>query len=185
MTTVQRSLRDEVRLNHRRGRIVLAVDGACDTRGFADGLADTFAEEGAAVYRASIGDFRLPPADRASEGAGAIDEATFRRVLLDPFRMGEGAGFQLAAYDPDRDAPRPAQWVTAPRDAVLIVDGHYLLTRNLRGAWNFSLWLEAPADPSDENLVAYIHDTRPKFVATAIVDVADAAQPVRVFGDFC
>ena len=54
------------------------------------------------------------------------DYATFRRVLIDPFRDGtqtSGAtGFQLAAFDVARDSVIESQWVTAPRDAVLVVE---------------------------------------------------------------
>jgi uridine kinase len=184
VTTLQRSLRDEVRQHYRGGRIVLAIDGATSTADFADGLAETFAEEGAAVFRASIDGFLRPPAERA-DGPAGIDEATFRRVLLDPFRMGEGAGFQLAAVDAARGTALLAHWTTAPRDAVLIVDGRYLLAPALRGAWNWSLWLDAPVDPADEALSAYVRTARPKFAASAIVSHADPAAPVRVFGDFC
>ena len=41
-------------------------------------------------------------------------------MLIDPFRVGAGAGFQLAVFDVARDTPIEAQWVTAPRDAVLL-----------------------------------------------------------------
>src|SRR3546814_9596941 len=60
VTTLQRELRDEVRQNYRAGRIILGVDGI-DGAGktvFADGLADVFAEDGAAVFRASMDGFR-------------------------------------------------------------------------------------------------------------------------------
>lgn len=162
---------------------MLAVDGAADTAAFADGLADVFAEEGGAVFRASIADFSTPPAERPK--ATEIDEATFRRVLLDPFRMGEGAGFQLAAYDRARGTAVPASWVTAPRTATLIVDGHRLVGGGLKGAWNWSLWLDTPVDPADESLAAYVRRARPQFAASAIVQNTDPAHPVRVFGDFC
>ncbi len=95
------------------------------TRAFADGLAEAYAEDGAVAVRASLSDFLLPRAERTEDAP--YDTATFRRVLVEPFREGTrtaaSAGFQLAAFDALRDAPVVAQWVTAPQDAVLIVDG--------------------------------------------------------------
>ena len=58
-TALWRELRDEVRRSYPAGRVVVAIDGI-DGAGkttFADGLAEVFAEEGSAVYRASIDGF--------------------------------------------------------------------------------------------------------------------------------
>ncbi len=97
-TTVWRGLRDEVRQNNRAGRVIVAVDGR-DGAGktvFADGLAAVFAEDGSAVFRASIDDFHRPRTERWARGRtspdgfyrDSFDYATFRRVLIDPFRDG-------------------------------------------------------------------------------------------------
>ena len=99
MTTLLRELRDEVR------RYVTAAGGSSSRwtastararRTFADGLADVFAEDGAAVFRASIDGFHRPRAERYARGRDtpegfyqdSYDEATLRRVLIDPFRDG-------------------------------------------------------------------------------------------------
>jgi uridine kinase len=217
VTTLQRDLRDEVRQHYRAGRVILAVDGI-DGAGktvFADSLADVFAEDGAAVFRASIDGFHRPRAERYARGRrspegfyrDSYDYETFRRVLIDPFRMGGSAGFQLAAFDVARDAPVEAQWVTAPRDAVLVVDGIFLHRRELRGLWDWSLWLEVPfrvafarlavRDGSDPDADApsnaryrqgqelYLRDADPRRTASAVVENSDLTHPVRIFGDFC
>ena len=134
-TTLWRELRDEVQRDYPRGRVIVAVDGI-DGAGkstFADGLAEVFAEKGAAVFRASIDGFHRPRAERYARGRrspegyyyDSYDYATFRRVLIDPFLDGAQTaattGFQLAAFDHVRDAVVESQWVTAPRDAVLVV----------------------------------------------------------------
>ncbi len=65
-TTLLRELRDEARHHYRSGRVVIAVDGI-DGAGktvFADALADVFAEDGSAVFRASIDDFHRPRTER-------------------------------------------------------------------------------------------------------------------------
>ena len=215
VTTLWRALRDEARRG-RAGRVILAVDGI-DGAGktvFADGLADAFAEEGVAVYRASIDDFHRPRAERYARGRrspegfylDSYDYATFRRVLLDPFRDGAqtagSTGFQLDAFDLRRDAPVAAQWVTAPRDAVLIVDGIFLHRPELRDLWDWSVWLDVPpevayarmalrdgCDPDPhaaanrryfEGQQLYLREARPREAASAIVDNSDLANPVRV-----
>ncbi|AZS36392.1 Thymidylate kinase [Microbacterium lemovicicum] len=221
VTSLWRDLRDEVRHNYPAGRVVLAVDGV-DGAGkttFADGLAEAFSEAGSAVYRASIDGFHRPRSERYARGRDSAegfyrdsyDYATFRRVLLDPFRegaqTGASTGFQLSAFDVTRDAPVEAAWVTAPRDAVLIVDGIFLNRPELRGLWNWALWLEVPyavsfarmalRDGSDPDPDApanaryrggqelYRREARPSAAATAIVENSDLAHPVRIFGDYC
>jgi len=218
-TTLWRELRDEVRRARPAGRVVLAVDGV-DGAGkttFADGLAETFAEDGVAVHRAGIDDFHRPRLERHARGPrspegfyrDSYDYATFRRVLLDPFRDGvrtsATTGFQLAAFDLARDAPAEAQWVTGPRDAVLIVDGVFLHRPELRDLWDWSVWLEVPFDvayarmavrdgrdpdplaPSNrryrEGQLMYLREARPMAAASAVVDNSDPARPLRVDGD--
>lgn len=220
-TTLWRGLRDEVRQHYRAGRVIVAVDGR-DGAGktiFADGLAAVFAEDGSAVFRASIDDFHRPRAERYARGHSSpegfyrdsYDYATFRRVLVDPFRDGRQTaattGFQLAAFDLARDTPVESAWVTAPRDAVLIVDGIFLHRPELRGLWDWSVWLDVPVDVAflrmaerdrtDPDFLAasnaryregqelYLRDAHPRTAASAIVDNTDLEHPQRVFQDYC
>ncbi|MEN2737922.1 hypothetical protein ABCS02_09035 [Microbacterium sp. X-17] len=175
-TTLWRELRDEVRHHYPRGRIVIGVDGT-RAAAFADGLAETFAEDGGVAVRASLAAFLRPRAHRTDDAP--YDTATFRRVLIDPFRdlgqTGGTAGFQLAAFDAERDTPVVAQWTTAPRDAILIVDGTGLQQPGLAGLWNWTAWLDA-GEPHRQG-----EATR----ADAIVDVTRPGDPRRVFRDFC
>ena len=220
-TTLWRGLRDEVRQHYRAGRVIVAVDGR-DGAGktvFADGLAAVFAEDGSVVFRASIDDFHRPRAERYARGRtspdgfyrDSYDYATFRRVLIDPFRDGRQTaattGFQLAAFDLVRDTPVESAWVTAPRDAVLIVDGIFLHRPELRGLWDWSVWLDVPIevafrrmaerDRTDPDFRAasnaryrdgqevYVRDARPREAASAIVDNTDLEHPKRVYQDSC
>lgn len=220
-TTLWRGLRDEVRQHYRAGRVIIAVDGR-DGAGktvFADGLAAVFAEDGSAVFRASIDDFHRPRAERYARGhtspegfyRDSYDYSTFRRVLIDPFLDGRQTaattGFQLAAFDLARDTPVESAWVTAPRDAVLIVDGIFLHRPELRGLWDWSVWLDVPVevafrrmavrDRTDPDFLAdsntryrdgqelYLRDARPREAASAIVDNTDLEHPKRVYQDSC
>lgn len=220
-TTLLRELRDEIRQHYRGGRVVIAVDGidGAGKRVFADALADVIAEDGSAVFRASIEDFHRPRIERYERGRrspegfyrDSFDYATFRRVLIDPFREGAqtGAttGFQLAAFDLARDTPVESAWTTAPRDAVLVVDGIFLHRPELRKLWNWSVLLDVPVDVAFQRLALrdgsdpspssasneryregqelYLKDANPRAEASAIVDNTDLAHPRRVFQDFC
>jgi len=216
-TTLWRELRDRVRRRNAAGRVVVAVDGL-DGAGktvLADGLAEVFAETGDAVFRASIDGFHRPRAERYALGRrspegfyrDSYDYATFRRVLIDPFRDGAqtagSTGFQLAAFDVARDAPVESQWVTAPLDAVLVVDGIFLHRPELRDLWDWSVWLDVPfevsyarmalRDGSDYDPAAasnaryrqgqeiYLNEADPREAASVIVDNADLAHP-RIVG---
>ncbi|MET0297180.1 MAG: uridine kinase [Microbacterium sp.] len=217
VTTLWRALRDEVRRDYPVGRIVLAVDGTdgAGTTTFADGFAQVLAEDGSAVFRASIDGFHRPREERYARGRtspegfyrDSFDYATFRRVLIDPFRAGGSTGFQLAAFDVVRDAAVESAWVTAPKDAVLVVDGIFLHRPELRGIWNWSLWLDVPIDVafermarrdgSDPDFLApsnarhrlgqelYSREAKPRAAASVIVDDTDPEHPRRVFQDYC
>ena len=216
-TTLWRDLRDRVRRQSPAGRVIVAVDGL-DGAGktvFADGLAEVFAETGDAVFRASIDGFHRPRIERYARGRrspegfylDSYDYPTFRRVLIDPFRDGAqtaaATGFQLAAFDVVRDAPVESQWVTAPLDAVLVVDGIFLNRPQLRDLWDWSIWLDVPfemafarmalRDGSDPDPDApanaryrqgqelYLDEARPREAASVIVDNTDFARP-RIVG---
>ncbi len=216
VTVVWRRIRDAVQRRYPRGRTIVAVDGL-DGAGkttFARGLVQVFAEDGVAAFQASIDGFHRPRTERYARGRrdpegfyrDSYDYATFRRVLIDPFRDGAQTagttGFQLAAFDVVRDAPVESEWVSAPIDAVLIVDGIFLHRPELRDLWDWSLWLDVPVetayarmaerDGSDPDPDAasnaryrlgqelYLSEAAPRARATLVVDNADAAHPVIV-----
>jgi uridine kinase len=184
--TMMRELRDEVRQHLRSGRVIVAIDGlpGAGQAEFADALAGAFAEEGVTALRASISGFRKP----GSAAETDVDE--LRRVLVEPFRSKAPQGFALAPG---------AALTTAPVDAVLVVDGDFLLRAGLRGLWNWSAWLEVhpsaaserltretgaePEPGADANGAAYRREGQA--AASALVDNTDASNPVRIFGDFC
>src|SRR5690606_16732390 len=159
-----------------------------------------FQRAGHSVFRASIDDFHQPRELRYRAGRfsperyyrDAFDYSLFRRVLLEPFRMGGSTGFQLRRFDLGRATTAEAARVTGPAPAVLIVDGVFLNRSELRGAWNWSLWLDsdsstrlarmverdgADSDPAAESnrryseaQRLYVRDAHPNTAAHAIVD---------------
>jgi uridine kinase len=207
---------DEFLHNYGRGRTILAVDGP-DGAGksrFADELAATMRKRGITVFRASLDSFLRPRSERHARGRtgetyyrDAFDYSTFRRVLVEPFRMGGSTGFVLEAFDAQRDAPVEPKWVTASGDAVLVVDGVFLNRPELSGIWNYSVWLEVPeevafarvaerdgadADPAAESNRRYADAqglyrsvVEPRTKASAIIQNIDLEHPRRVFADSC
>lgn len=211
------ALADEILHNYGHGRTIVAVDGVdvAGTSEFADELAQEMRLKGHAVFRASIEDFHRPRADRyllgreSPEGfyRHSYDYLTFKRILIEPFRMGGSTSFVPAAFDVRRDAKVEPTWLTGPADAVLIVDGSFLNRPELRGLWNYSVWLDvseaeaearriardlnAPNPRPERNLrysgaqALYAVESTPRTRATAIVDNNDPEHPRRSFADSC
>lgn len=203
--------------HYRHGRTLLGIDGpdAAGKTRFADDLALALERTGFAVFRASLDDFHHPREHRYRAGRlsaegyyrDAFDVALFRRVLAEPFRLGGSTGFQIRGFDLVRDVPFESEWVTGPADAVLVVDGVFLQRPELRGLWNFTVWLDADAEVRLARLVErdgadpdpdapsnrryadahrlYVRDTHPNTAASAIVDNTDAEHPRRRFADYC
>ena len=205
---------DEILHNYGRGRVMIAVDGptGAGKTTFANDLATALGKKGHDVFRASIDDFLKPSVLRYAQGRDsakgryedAYDYSLFRRVLADPFRMNGSTGFQLAAFDEFRDVPLESRWVTGPADAILIVDGSYLLRPELRGLWNTAIWLDAKAAVRDDRLLersgiepgssrakrytgAYklYEKTKPRDVAQIVIENTDPDHPRRQFSDSC
>lgn len=158
---LQRSLLGLMRQNNRAGRVVVAVEGM-DAEA-ARAFADGFA---AMMEEDGTRAFRAA-VDDGAPGA--------REHLIAPFRAGE----PFDAGD------------TARADAVLVVSGRFLHNPDVRGLWNFSVWLEsnppigAPRPELPDAEKHYLRTVRPKAAASVIVENSDPAHPVQVFGDFC
>jgi uridine kinase len=144
--------------------LVLAVDRPHPIRVAVDGidaagktmLADTLAVlikcRGRPVIRASVDGFHRPRADRHRRGADspegyfhdAFDYPTLRAALLDPLGRGGNRRYRSATFDFRRNAPVRAPLRVAPVDAVLLVDGVFLLRPELADAWDFRIFVEVP-----------------------------------------
>jgi uridine kinase len=210
-------LADEILHNYGRGRAIIAVDGldgAGKTR-FADALAAQLGIGNRAVFRASIDDFHWPRARRYARGRDSaegfyrdsFDYETFKRVLIEPFRTGWIGSFVLQAFDLKRDVPFEPKWSSGPADALLVVDGIFLNRPELKGLWNFSIWLEVDPKTATARVKArdaedfehdianperytggqdlYLAEAKPSGVANAIIDNNDYDHPKRIFADSC
>ena len=194
------------------GRVVVAVDGM-DGAGkthFADDLAVALTSTGRSVFRASIDDFHRSKAERHARGADSpegyyrdcFDYSTFRRVLLEPFRMGGSTAFVTASFDHVRDLPVQSKWRTGPKDAILVIDGIFLNRPELAGLWNYSIWLDLPRELAEQRMLdrdgptenaeryrggqdLYLAEASPRTAASSIIDNRDFESPRRVFADSC
>ncbi|MEO6201538.1 MAG: hypothetical protein ABIX44_10290 [Cryobacterium sp.] len=188
-----RTLSREILGHYGRGRTLVAIDGT-DARAraaFADDLAAVFEESDHDAVRASLGDFRRSRTELNGLGADTPDRhyrdgydySALRRALVEPFRMGGSTGFVTKTFDADSDTWVQPTWLTAPVDATLVVDGEFIQRPELRGLWSYSVFLDG--EPTTESGRLYFAEAGPRERASAIVDLADAERPGRVFADSC
>jgi uridine kinase len=191
--TFLRALADEILQHYGRGRMIVAIDGLLQSgkTQFADDLGAVLAERDHAVFRASMEGFHRSRAAQAEFGEGTparyvrygFDESALRRVLVEPFRFGGSAAFVTRVLDPARDAWVEPKWLTGPDDAILVLDGRFVLRERLAGLWDFRIALDGdPIDPADA--LAYT-ESDPRLVASAVVDNRDPEHPRRRFFDSC
>lgn len=128
---------------------LVAVDGA-DTAGkttFADSLASAL-EPGRTVVRIEADDFEQPRAHRYRRGSDSpagffedtYDHDAFEARVLRPLTAGDRR-IVRRIYDRKADAPVDAPVEEVPADGVVIVDGCFLLRRQLREYWSLGVFL--------------------------------------------
>src|SRR3984957_18593585 len=132
----------------------VAVDGppAAGKTTLADELALLLRGRGREVIRATTESFHLPRAQRYRLGEfspeanyhDSFDYDTLRRVLLDPLGPAGERRDQHAAYDLATDTALPPPVITASADAVLLLDGVFLLRPELVDRWDLSIFVSAP-----------------------------------------
>jgi uridine kinase len=206
------ALADDILQHYSEGRVIVAIDGM-DGAGkteFADALAAHLRIGNRSVFRASIDDFHRPRIERYARGKDSAEGfyrdsfnyRTFQRVLIDPFRIGHYGSFVLQAFDLSRDAAFEPKWSSGPDDAILIVDGIFLNRPELKGIWNYSVWLEVDRKVAEARMRArdgesanperytegqklYLKEAKPQAAASAIIDNNDFDHPRRIFADSC
>jgi uridine kinase len=129
----------------------VAVDGppAAGKTTLADELALLLRGRGREVIRASTESFQRPRAQRYRRGEfspeanyhDSFDYDTLCRVLLDPLGPGGDRRYQSAVYDLRTDTALFPPAVTATADAVLLLDGVFLLRPELIDQWDLSIFV--------------------------------------------
>ena len=141
------------------------------------------------VFRASVEDFHRSREAQSDFGPDTparyygygIDESALKRSLVEPFRMAGSTAFVTRAFDLVRDAWVEPKWRTGPADAILVLDGRFLLRDRLRDLWDFAIAVDGdPLDAADR--VAYA-SSDPRDVAAIVVDLADPEHTRRSSAD--
>ena len=194
---------------HGEETVLVAVDGA-DGAGksiFAAEVAHAVRDLGRPVIQASVDGFHRPRSQRYLRGRDSptgfwldsYDYGRLRAELIDPLRPGGSGLCVTAVHDVDSDRfldPVPA---VAAAGSVLVLDGLFLHRDELRGLWDFSVYLDVPLavsvarlasrdgsvnDPESPTLRRYVEAQRiyhdacsPLQRATVIVDNTDLADP--------
>ena len=184
------------------------VDGVGKTT-LANELVEPIRRRGRQVIRASIDGFHNPRAVRYRRGRtspdgyflDSFDYEAFVAVLLEPLGPGGSLRYRRAVFDYRTDSEVTLPFETAEPDAVLLVDGVFLLRPELRGHWDLSVFLDAPfettiarcaqrdggsPDPNAaenrryvEGQQLYLRECDPRRVATMVVDNDKSMRLVR------
>ena len=137
--------------------ILIGIDGrsAAGKTTLADALAAHLDRGPRQVLRSSIDDFhpaghkyrsaerRYTPATYFAEG---FEYAKLRAMLLDPLRATGNRRCRLDLWDSFHDQPLPEHWIDVAPDAIVVVDGIFLLHPDLRSYWDYVLWLHVGWD---------------------------------------
>ncbi|MHB8380100.1 MAG: nucleoside/nucleotide kinase family protein [Acidimicrobiales bacterium] len=139
-------------LSPRRQRV--AIDGrtGAGKTSFGHELAAALRQRGRSTLRASLDDFKYPWRDARERGYDRVTGEGYYRNAYDfqsavdlllvpagPLGSGEVV---LCAHDPLTGVDHRATFVTAPDDAVLIVDSVFALRPEYDDYWDFRIWLE-------------------------------------------
>ncbi|WP_125775856.1 uridine kinase [Antribacter gilvus] len=201
--------RDVPHLGRRVLVAVDGVDGSGKTR-FAAGLAQQLTDLDRQVVVVHADDFLNPRTVRYRLGRespegfyrDSVDRASLIRFVLDPLGSGGDGRFRRRGFDHLRDAPVDDPDEVAPGQAVVIVEGMFLHRDELRGRWDWSLFLDVPfqetarrmsvrdgssPDPEHPSMRRYVQGQRlyltecaPWARATHVVDNTDVEAPVLV-----
>lgn len=180
-----RELADRIQRRAARGRVIVAIDGPLRSgkTALGDDLAAVFGERGVAAFRASMEGFHRSREAQAAFGPDTaaryygygFDESALRRVLVEPFRLAGSTAFVTRVWDASRDTWVEPKWITGPEDAVLVLDGRFVLRPRLRALWDATVAIDGPPrDPAD--LIAY-DESDPRGFAQELVDLDDPSHP--------
>jgi uridine kinase len=142
------------------GRIRIAVDGftAAGKTCFGHELAAALRALERPTLRASLDDFKNPWRDAQELGydrisgegyyRNAYDFSSARELLLTPAGRDGSGEVVLCAHDPLTGEDHRDTVVSAPRDAVLIVDSVFAFRPEYDDLWDYRIWLDVDAADS-------------------------------------
>lgn len=130
----------------------VAIDGvdAAGKTTLGDDLVPAIRGRARPCIRASLADFLRPPADRHARGRSsavgyyqdAFDYQAVQARLLEPLGPGGDRRYQTRIWNRPEERVVDSSARVAPRDAVVLVDGVFLQRPELRGGWDFVVWVD-------------------------------------------
>lgn len=130
----------------------VAIDGV-DASGktiLADQLAETMQDGKRQIIRASVDDFHNPQHIRRKRGDlspqgfynDSFNYSALIEVLLTPLGPSGDRRYRTAVFDLQQDQPVEQPCKSADRDAILIIDGIFLLRPHLMSYWDLTIYLD-------------------------------------------
>jgi uridine kinase len=192
----------------------VAIDGvdAAGKTTLADELAPAIERCGRSVIRASIDGFHRPRVDRYRRGANSpegyyydsFDYIALIDNLLIPLGPDGNRCFRRALYDYRVDEPLHPATEEAPEDAVLLLDGVFLMRQELNRYWDFRIYVDVDFEVAVGRAISrdrggsrshdqvlrrywekyvpgqliYIESVQPKINATLIMNNDEFANPI-------
>jgi uridine kinase len=151
-------LADAIERVRRPHPVRVAVDGpdAAGKTTLADELAEVLGGRGRRVVRASIDGFHRPRAARYRLGPDSpegyyldsFDLEALRASLLEPLGPGGSRVYRSAVFDHRADGPLAELPEVAPDDAVLVLDGVFLLRPELVDDWDLRIVVSVTPEES-------------------------------------
>ncbi len=192
--------------------VTVAIDGpdGSGASALADRVAQVCRSRGRPVVRITGEDFLRPRHIRYRRGTDSpvgfledtFDDDAFRQLVLEPLNGGDGRIVQKIR-DPRTDTPVDSPAVSVDRDALVLVDGTFLLRRSLRDYWGLRVLLavddervaraahrEQMVEEGADGVVAdhrqrrargfalYLERDDPESVADIVIDTTDDLRPV-------
>lgn len=136
----------------------VAIDGpdAAGKTTLAGELAAAITGRGRPVIRVGIDGFHRPRAIRQQRGPlsaegyflDSFDYAALRHYVLDPLGPGGDGRYKAAVFDFRTDTPHDQPFEQAASNAVLLMDGVFLLRGDLRSSWDLTVYVEVSPQES-------------------------------------
>jgi uridine kinase len=130
----------------------VAIDGrsAAGKTTLADELAGLLINQGRAVIRVSVDDFRAPPDARYARGIespegyyfDSCDLALLRARLLEALGPGGNLRYVTASSDREADVASPQEHL-APAKSIALIDGVFLFRPGLNEYWDYRIFVDA------------------------------------------
>jgi uridine kinase len=143
----------QVEINHPLRVGIDGVDASGKTT-LADELAEVLQHGNRPVIRASIDDFHNPENVRRQRGSlspeGFYEDSynydALIETLLKPLGPHGDRRYRTAVFDLRRDQPIDLPIKTAPQDAILLIDGIFLLRQLLLPYWDLTIYIDVDYD---------------------------------------